>query len=358
MRSSTAVYRRLRSFKFAAEVLVGLGAVWLAINVYPYEAPTPRWTEQDRPIPGAFDNGWYAVASERLDLEIPKSLALLVDSREQDTGEFWARVEQDTDSLHELMASEGAREAEARIDDARRQPEFVDACAVEGPCEVFAWHRAHDVALLQTLALAHAGRSAEALTRVRELIRMDASQLASARTLMSLLVALDQIGDVLHKAEMIAAGVERGHAHAQLHLALAELELEVRALEVDALDLRTLVVSDYLNRVWALHELDAIADTLEVSTRPRWLYSEALTLRLVDEAFAQRYEAAVGGDVFTALGGDERSPRESSGWWLRNPVGKNLLGAMVHDPTKIAGSIDESLDDIQATRTRLLARVR
>jgi hypothetical protein len=350
MPSSTTVYRRLRSLKITAEVLAGLGAVWLAINVYPYDAPAPRWTERDRPIPGVFDNGWYAVTSEQLDVEIPKSLASLVDSREQDAGEFWALVEQDTDALHELMASEGAREARARIDDARRQPEFVDACVLREPCLVFAWHRAHDVALLQTLTLAHAGRTTEALTRVRELIRMDASQLASARSLVSLLVALDQLGDALHKAEMIAAGVE-----AQ---GLAELEIEVRALDVDALDLRTLVVSEYLVRAQVLQDLDAIEKTHELSTRPRWLYSEALTLRVLDEAFAQRYEAAIAGDVLTALGGDERSPRESSGWWLRNPVGKRLLDAMVYDPTEIAGSIDESLEDIQATRTRLLARVR
>jgi hypothetical protein len=332
------------------DTLVALGIVVMAFNGYPKQLPEPRWTERDLPTPpAASDNGWHAVTSEPLDVEIPESLAALIDARGHGPGVFWWLVEFETELLHVFLASGEAREALARVDDARRQPEFVDVCTIEAPCRVLDWHRAHDVALLQALALAHDKCTTDALLRVRELIRMDASHLANARSLVSLLVALDQLGDALYAADMIAARADRD--------SLAWLAVEVRALDVDALDLRTLVMREYLFHVQALGNLDATAEKLGVPSRPRWLYNHALSLRHVDRMFARRYEGAVAGDVFTALGGHDPSPKQAIAWWLRNPVGKNLLAEAAFDPTKLAGSIDESLRDIQVLRAQVLARV-
>jgi hypothetical protein len=336
--------------RFFVDTLVGLVVMVMALNGYPKELPELRWTERDLPTPpAASDNGWHAVTSEPLEVEIPESLAALIDARGHGPGVFWALVEFETELLHAFLASGEAREALARVDDADREDEFVDVCTLEARCRVLDWHRAHDVALLHAHALAHGERTTDALLRVRELIRMNASHLANARSMVSLLIALDHLGDALRAAEMIAARADRG--------SVAWLAVEVRALDVDALDIRTLVMREYLFHVRALDDLDATADKLGVPSRPRWLYNHALSLRHVDRVFARRYEGAVAGDVFTALGGHDPSPKQAIGWWLRNPVGKHLLAQARFDPTKLAGSIEESLRDIQALRAQLLARV-
>jgi hypothetical protein len=338
--------RRVSPRAIVGASVLGVG-VWLGATVYPQAIPEPRWTEADLPsLPAASDNGWHSVTSEALELAIPKSLGSLIGSRELESERFWAQVERDAELLREFLASEGAQEALARIEDARREVAFADACALEvkSTCQLIAWHQSHDVALLQALALAQAGRSTEALTLVRALLRMSAAQLESARSVLSLLVALDQLGDALHEAEMIVARIDRSGADAELR---AELLAEVAAVEVDTLDLRAIVIGTYLHH----------RDALEL-TRDTWFYSHASTVRRVDQMHERRYQAAVNGDVFAALGGEERSPTQSLGWWLHNPGGKLVLEAMAFDPTSLAADIEESREDIRGGRARLLARAR
>ncbi|HVI01291.1 MAG TPA: hypothetical protein VM869_21385 [Enhygromyxa sp.] len=317
-----------------------LSSLWLGASLQCDEAPAPRWTAADLPgLPAASDNGWHAVTSEALDVSIPQPLAELMASRELDSEQFWSQLEPAL--LREFLASDGAREAIARIDDARREVAFADACPITAQiCHVLDWHKAHDVALLQALAHAHEGRTTEALVLVRALVRMSAGQIESVRSPISLLVALDQLGDALHVAAMIVARNDPGTASAEL----AELIAEISALDVDTLDLRPLVLIHYLHYREALE-----------AHRDDWFYSHALTLRLLDESFERRYQAASEGDVLVALGGEERSPTDAFGWWLRNPAGKRTLAAMAFDPSSLVRSIERSRADIRAERARLLA---
>jgi hypothetical protein len=327
---------------------VSVIGVWLAANVYPYATPQPRFSAADLPsLPSESDNGWSQVTSNKFDVDIPKRLAGLIDSPEQDWNEI------DAASLREFLTSPGAGEAIGRVEAAARAPVFADTCVIDRPCYLYSWHKAHKVALLQAIERSLAGDEAEAAKLVAELIRLDAAQLASARTAMSVFVALANLDDALANANALAERMSDDSADA----ARTVLADAARSLDIETIDLRATVINDYLvyeNAVEALagedHEL-----IVEVSG-PRWLYNRGLTLREVDERFARRYEAAVEGDVFAALGGGESSPKQALGWWLRNPVGDLLLDALYFNPESVAEDITAGRERVADKRAKLLAR--
>lgn len=235
--------------------------------------------------------------------------------------------------------------------DDRQQPAvpwFVDACRPDQPCGIVEWHHAHDVALLQASEAALADDPAQAYALVTALLRLDMGQYASARSLLSLLVAAHQLEDTLAKVELLLARLPAAASANALREA-------VKAVDVTALDLCPLVIADYLVYVQAV---DAVAgsdrDAIVDVSGPRWLFNRALTLRTIDAQFERRHAAAVEGDLFAALGGNERSPKQEPGWWLRNPVGDLLVDALHFDATSLTDDITESLATTEQLRADLL----
>jgi hypothetical protein len=259
--------------------------------------------------------------------------------------------------LREFMSSPGALEAIRRIDGARRQPEFADACPLMEPCQLIAWHRAHDVALLHVIDLALGGDPLEATMVLHDLVRMDKAELGSARSLLSMLIALANLEDAVTITNMIGPTLYEHPASDEVAAAAAKLAAEIRSIDVDTVDLRAVVIADYLFEVRAVDAIASDSDRPIDVAAPRWLLNRGLTLRSIDANSAHRYDAAVEGDLHAALGGDETSPKQRFGWWLQNPGGDLLIDAMTHDPQPYVSSIEEHLANIASQRSQLSARV-
>lgn len=338
-----------------AGAVVAFAALWLGANFYPYSAPALRWTEADLPgMPAAPNNDGDAITSEPLDVEIPDSLHDLLRAREP-ADRAWARLEREAELLRTFLRGDRAREVIRRIDVARRRPAFASPCPLGGRCGLFEWHAAHDVAVLHALSLTLDGRSVDALELLRDLVKMDVARLASASTLIGLLVAQDHLGAVLDKLDVLVAHT----GSAPLPAGLAGLALELRGLDVD-LDLRPIVIGEYLSRVEILDALDGSGPeppAMPTLSGPRRLHSRALTLRELDERFARRHTAAAAGDIAGALGGGETPATRPIGWWLLNPIGKQVIDAGALDPESLASDIRTQREFIARTRARLLARL-
>lgn len=341
----------IKSRSLGARVLmVGVPALvvtFLAVNVYPYEAPEPLWTERDRPSMGEeASNGWFVV-TDTYRGEIPEPLADLLDPPDHDAEQFWQRVEPQAEGLREFLSSDAAREANERVDAARRMPAFVDAFEPNTSHSQLTWLTLHRVASLRAIDLASQGDVAGSSMLLRDLIRMDVAHLESASSLISFLVALANLQDAMTTADMIA---QRKAASGDANAALAEIARAVQGVDLEAIDLRKVVVGEYLGSVQVLDLVDAESTGLE-----SWLYSRALTLHTLNDRFEHRYERAAEHDTFGALGGGELSPEQDFGWWVRNSVGKTLLdtGANAHS---IATSIQEDLAALGETRSVLLSR--
>jgi hypothetical protein len=352
-----AVSVDMRIFKEISTVLV---VAFLAVNVHPYEEPELLWTVEDLPsVADDAENGWF-VATAAAKHEIPEDLIVLLEPSEHDAVQFWQRVELRADGLHEFLATDTAREASERIELVRRRPAFVDERARGDSGSAIAWRGLHRVAMLQAVDLALTGDVANSCLLLRDLIRMDVAHIASARSWISFLVALANLGDALDRADMIAQRIGAEDTSGATKTALAELARVVRGVDVPAIDLENVVVGEYLSHVEALDSIDrddpALLDQLEVPIWSRGFYSRALTLRTINARFEYRYERATEHDTFAALGGDERSPKQDFGWWFRNPVGKLLLDASMVPWESTAMSIDRKLAELGRTRELLLAR--
>lgn len=346
----------MRLFKEISAVLV---VTFLAVNAHPYENPEPLWTVEDLPSAVDDDNGWF-VATAASKHEIPEALVVLLEPSDHDATQFWQRVDQRADGLREFMATDTAREASERVDRVRRRPAFIDERAPGDSGSAVAWLGLHRFAVLQAVDLAYTGETADSCMLLRDLIRMDVAHLASARSLISFLVALSNLGNALDRADMIAQRIGSEGTSAATNTALIELAQVVRGVNVEAIDLENVVVGDYLNHVEALDSIDRdepdVLDRLDIPTWSRGLYSRGLTLRSINARFEYRHERAAVHDTFAALGGDERSPTEDLGWWVRNPVGKLVVDASMVPHESTATSIDEDIATLAWTRSLLLRR--
>ncbi len=323
-----------------------LGFMVLAVNGYPYRAPELLWTQDDLPSTAREDdNGWMVVSSDRVDGDIPKPLTELLNPPDHDAVQFWQRVAR-VEGLPEFLTSDAAREAIERVDAARRMPTFVeDDCTFDRTCTSMVWIELHRIASLHAIDLATRGEVADATMLLRDLIRMDATHLASARSLLSILIAVANLQDAMTIADMIAQ-----RDAADPNPALAALGSVVEGLNL-AVGLERIVIGEYLAQVEFLAKRDARASGID-----RWFYNHALTLRIINPRFEHRHQSALAHDSFGALGGGEPSPKQELGWWVRNPIGKRILDKAGWEPTSLAVSLDENLAALAETRSLLLSR--
>jgi hypothetical protein len=352
-----ALGSRRRSVALAlAVVLIIAGLVWVGVNVYSYAAPQPLWTREDLPpIPAG--NGWSVVTADEIELEIPPQLGELSElgGREGlDAERFWQELELEAETLRRFMLTYRAQEALDRFELARRSAAFVEDCAPADPCRLLAWRDVHRVAVLRSIELALADQPAAACTLLGELIEMDLAHLQSTHSQLGVMVASRNLLHAASWAEMLARRLDPSERSTERGAALAELADAVRRADVRDFDVRLAVIGEYL---FVAEMLDTMADPGREAQRPRWLFNRSLTLRSANEQFERRYASALAGDTLAALGGGERSPRERFGWWLSNPGGKLVLEMLLTKPEGLADSIDETLAEIQQTRSRVLTRL-
>ncbi|WP_146657741.1 hypothetical protein [Enhygromyxa salina] len=291
------------------------------------------------------------------DVEIPEPLRALIEASDHEAEQFWADADQQAEALRAFLATGTARDASERFDLARSRPEFVDVCPLGDPCLVVEWRDLHRVAVLRAIGLATAGDAADASLLLRDLIRMDVAHLDSARGAFSFLVARANLQEALTQADRLALRLGQRERSAATSAALTELAQVVRAVDIEAINLQRVVITEYLFHVRALERLEGgDAELLDRVDSPRaigWAFDRGQTLHSLNERFEARYQAAAAHDTAAALGASEDSPKQQFMWWLRNPVGKLYLDATIIDSD---WKIDANLEELGRTQTRLLAR--
>jgi hypothetical protein len=98
----------------------------------------------------------------------------------------WIKSRRPATRLREFLASDAARMAKQRVDAAREAPVFAeDDCTFDRSCTTLAWLTLHRIESLRAIDLAARGEVADSTLLLRDLIRMDAAHLASARSWIS-----------------------------------------------------------------------------------------------------------------------------------------------------------------------------
>lgn len=320
-----------------------LTSTWLVANLTPREVPDPLWTEQDRASVEAERNGWSAQIIGKI-VDIPGELREVLER-----GALGGQAE----ALHEFLASPDAERALAYLERARARPEFALYCELDGPCNLLSWKSVHDVGTLQVLALADRGRTPEALALLGDLVRLDVAAIESTNNMLGLFVSFANLDQALQLGSALVAAP--GSADAA---SLAGLARAVASIETGPLDLRELVISDYLATTELVERaIDGGSDELPERLEPRgprWLYSHGLTLAELNERFEARHAAAAEGDFGGAFGALEDSPTQAFGWWLTNPVGDLLLEEMLGDPEALAETFADQRASLARARADLL----
>lgn len=346
----------LRRRKGAQIIVVGLllsASVCWAVEADPGDAPSPLWTEADLlRVDSQSENGWPVIASAAV-VHAPVDLQMLVETPDHEAESFWDRVEQREPSLRYFMALPAVLEANDRVDEARARPSFVAYCDPGVDCALGPWRTLHRVSLVRAIDLAYSGDLSSSCALLRDLIRMDKDALTTSRSALAVRLTLANLDEALNLADLI---VQRSDSSEEL----AELAREVESVNLEAFDLRNVVVAEYLYHLGALDAVERadqdVLDHYEVPVALRWFYSRNSTVQDLNRRFERRYRAAGERDTFVALGGGESSPKQEAGWWLRNPMGKVVVDRAIMEPEQWVASIDQKMVAIGETRSLLLSR--
>jgi hypothetical protein len=325
--------------------LAGIGA-YVGSHVCTSAVPERLWTRADLHDPvAATENGWSLVAVEHTHIELPDALAQLGDATQLQPEAFWRALADERAALATFLARADVRKQVGRVKLAAHLEHFADACEVDARCHIFAWLQAHRLAVLEAAWLTERGEIDQAGGLLRELIELDQSHLASARSLISLMIALSNLEAALDMADKLAAHPEVVGRPSSA--ALAGLGGTIAAVDVEALPLHTIVVGEYVHFAELLDEFAAGSP---------WLFDHAETLAEVNGLFERRDRAARAGDVAGALGVGEPRATASFGWWAYNPSGKLLLDQR-WDARSLAASITTQRAEIARARADALARL-
>lgn len=304
-----SLWRRLQTKLVIALASVSGGALAiLAMNAVDSPRPEPRWTEADLP-PVPHDNGWLAAVATG-----PLRPTRCPDRRR---GSQQARLDHEADVAVDSVLRGERTPAEALVDldvvasdakmyraacrEAFAQPRFVDACRPGDSCRLFAIHHCHR-AMLHEAVLAMAQDDAQqAVDLTADMLRARREHLATARSLVSHLIAAGNAGDLFALSALVAEEVPSSTGR------LAAL---VRAYPGELPPPSYARVGEYL----------ATARLIEDAAKGEWgplasfFLDPGETLSMLDE----RSRA------------DAPRPSDEIGWWVDNGVGDALIDMTLH----------------------------
>ena len=342
------------------KVLLGVGLAvvllfvaaggWLGANLL-LKDPQPAllWTEADLPaLPPAPDNGWLVFSKKRLgNPNVPSGLALLCDGKGHPSDlAAWQEARRLRGDIVSVVSDASN---EARIDalrEAYRKPHFQDACPLdfEADCQWIPLLRAHQLVELSLLDRAMDGHFEQAFSGADLLAQGDLSFVVSSRTLVSQMVGFAIARRMMSLVDVLLAGYEDELADAQpvKTSTLESIRKRLSSLDPVGLSMRRSLIGEYQMVVRTLDLVEQSPSAAGIGGK--WeplaglLYDRGATQRLINDEYRALME-------FVEVPGTpepvSKDATEGWGWWLRNPIGKQLKGlTSVMAPTLARGRSD------------------
>jgi hypothetical protein len=313
--------------------------------------PALLWTEADLPaLPPAPDNGWLVFSNKRLgNPNVPSTLALLCDGKGHPSDlAAWQEARRLRGDIVSVVSDRGN---EARIDALREaylEPQFRDACPLdfEADCQWIPLLRAHQLVELSLLDRAMDGHFEQAFSGADLLAQGDLSFVVSSRTLVSQMVGFAIARRMMSLVDVLLAGYGDELAGAQPVSAkistLESIHKRLSSLDPVELSMRRSLVGEYQMVVRTLDLVEQSPSAAGIGGK--WeplaglLYDRGATQRLINDEYRALME-------FVEVPGTpepvSKDATEGWGWWLRNPIGKQLHGlTSVMAPTLARGKKD------------------
>lgn len=368
LRGETRLWRKVLLGAGLALVLSILAAGgWFGANLL-LKDPQPAllWTEADLPaLPPASDNGWVVFSNKRPgNPTVSSSLTALCDGKAHPSAPAaWQEARR---LRGDVVAVVSERGNQARIDALREaylEPQFRDACPfdIEADCPWIPLLRAHQLVELSMLDRAMEGHFEDAFSGADLLARGDISFVVSSRSLISQMVGFAIVRRMMFLTDVLLAGCEDELAGGQPVSAktstLDSIRKRLSTLDPVELSMRRSLIGEYQRVVRTLDLVEQSPSAAGVGGR--WeplaglLYDRGATQRLINDEYRSLME-------FVEVPGTpepvSKDPTQPWGWWLRNPIGKQLQGlTSVMAPTLARGKRDA--DDVILLRDAVVKRL-
>ena len=346
---------RPRAIALAAALLLVLAAAgWTLVRVVPalWATPPPPPSRDEardlEPLPGAAENGWTVIASAPpgtfSDLEGPAD-DLLRPGEGPPPRDALERVGE------EVIAWWVPEPTLARIDEALQRPRFALACPLDadvGECSPIAWYFAHRVAASHTIRDTLLGWDDEALERTERLLRADRDAIATARSLIELMVAVAGARQSIELTGLVGSILgarEEAFGTPELRARLDLVELALASLEPEGWSAERALIGESIRTRRAL---ESVAQSGEVAGLGHAM--ESFDRYFEDAiAYARSRDRALAPDPVEV----------AHGWALLDPVGASASDIVRIDAVsqidRLASEAEQARDRVAVARVALAA---
>lgn len=293
-------------------------------------APSLLWTEADLPaLAPEADNGWHTLQKKSLPRpSVPSTVVRLCDPAAHTTAlDGWRAARTHRSDIVSAVSDPSNAAWIAALGEAYRKPHFQDACPLdfEKDCRWIDGLHAHQLVELSVLDSAMEGNFELAFPGVRLLSQGDLSFVVSTRTLLSQMVAFVLLRRTLTLLDVLMAGHDDELANHRPVAAPVPVLQEIRkqwvSLDPASLGMQRALVGEYTMMVKMVDLVEQSPSEYGVSPLGGLLFDRADTLRTINDDYGLlKTFLEVPGTPLPEL-------REPTGpfWWLRNPIGKQLL---------------------------------
>ena len=316
--------------KWTVRIVVGLavGALlsWSAINLVHADPPLPLWAGQDLPaIPAAEDNGWNDLYQhphlfQELDVGPVERAVGASLGRAPEAG---PAAPEDLTEARRSLGQPDLLEAFATCEASLSRPAFVDDCPFDfsQSCPSVDVLECRRIAAFHVLDAASRHEWAQAVARGDILLAQSLAHLSSARSVLSMQIALQSARESLVLARQLTHWLRAAGATGLL----AGLERRIRAFGVDPLDLNVALAGEYIRMLSGIERITRGEVDSGGGALPGFFFDPGATTAELNRIFAP-VRAAREADVIPAVA--DKPYTAQLGWWVRNPVGKLYLDAV------------------------------
>jgi hypothetical protein len=308
-------------------VFVGGLLLWSGLNLLHAEPPGALWTPADLPdLPADEHNGWEVVRDHS---DVIRKVPLRpVDAAVR----FWmaadTAVERPTPEGLALAEQSFARQdvaaAWTACEEALATPAFVDGCDFDsaGRCpslELAQCQRLTSFTLLRGVA---AGQWATVGVGLDRLVAQGEGHLASARSLVGLLLALRNTSETMKLGTQLWSWARSDGATESLDAA----RRRAVAFEPEGVDASVAVIGEYLQALRGAVRIDRGEANAGELGMPGFFFDAGATIGELNRVFQ-------GAGGIAGAASRPQAPlqpyAQGLGWWVRNPLGKLYLDAVL-----------------------------
>lgn len=341
------------SVTWAVRIVLALVAggllLWSGLNALHSPVPPALWTPGDLPAaPEAAENGWQllrdhqhdfrGVPTGAVDQQVRAALAASGATAAPDRAAMTAADEQ--------FSAPSVQRLWTLCDGAFASVEFVDACPLDyaSRCPSLELRQCHRLASYRVLQHAARGLWADAAQQLEQLLGPGGSHLRSARSVVSMLVALRN----QHSTLVLAGRLQRWARAAGAEADLAPLRASLASAEPTRAALDPAIISEYLRQ---LHGAVLIqrGEIEGEGVLPGFFFNAGATIGELNRIYRPVREAS----GLPAMPATRYT--DPVAWWLVNPLGKLYLDAVLLPP-RVFSSLAQARAELLAQQEQIRVR--